>query len=68
MINLQAVEDAADFVHTAETLMAIAELRWRAAAKVARSAQDAFDSARRVYASARSDYTATHRDAVRRAA
>ena len=50
-------------VHTAETLMGVAELHWRAANKAAQAAQDDYDSARRLYASARSDYAAAGRHA-----
>jgi hypothetical protein len=51
-------------VETAETLMGLAELHWRAASKAAQAAQDEYDTARRVYASARSDYTAAQRASV----
>jgi ABC-type transporter lipoprotein component MlaA len=51
-------------VHTAETLMGVAERHWRAASKAAQAAQDDYDVARRLYASARSDYTAAGRDAA----
>jgi hypothetical protein len=45
-------------VHTAETLMGVAELHWRAANKAAQAARDEYDAARRLYTSARSDYAA----------
>ena len=32
-----------DFVHTAETLMDVAELHWRATRKAAQAAQDEYD-------------------------
>ena len=51
-------------VHTAETLMGVAERHWRAASKAAQAAQDDYDVARRLYASARSDYTAAGRHAA----
>jgi len=41
-------------VHTAETLLEVAELHWRAASRAAQTAQDEYDTARRMYASARS--------------
>ena len=50
-------------VHTAETLMDVAELHWRATRKAAQAAQDGYDVARRLYASARRDYTAAGRHA-----
>jgi hypothetical protein len=56
---------AYDFdVHTAETLMDIAELHWRATRKATQAAQDGYDVARRLYASARRDYTAAGRHAA----
>jgi ABC-type transporter lipoprotein component MlaA len=45
-------------VHTAETLLGVAELHWRAANKAALEAQDEYDTARRLYTSARSNYVA----------
>jgi hypothetical protein len=52
------------FVDTAETLLAVAELHWRALNKAAQVAQDEYDTARRVYSAARSDSVAAQRDAV----
>ena len=51
-------------VETAETLMGLAELHWRAASKAAQAAQDEYDTARRIYVSARSDQLAAQRDSV----
>jgi hypothetical protein len=50
-------------VHTAETLMGVAELHWRAASRAAQSAQDDYDAARRLYAAARTDCTVAAREA-----
>ena len=54
-------------VHTAETLMTVAELHWRAASKAAQTAQDEYDTARRIYSSARSDYSAAQHGAGKHA-
>jgi hypothetical protein len=51
-------------VHTAETLMGVAELHWRAASKAAQAARAEYDVARRLYTSARTDYTAAGRHAA----
>jgi hypothetical protein len=58
MFEAQTADEALDHVHTAETLMSVAELHWRAANDAAQAAKNEFDTARRVYTSARREFTA----------
>jgi hypothetical protein len=59
MNDFQTTEDALDTVHTAETLMGLAEMHWKAMNDAAQAAKAEFDTARRLYTSARRDYTAS---------
>jgi hypothetical protein len=59
MNDFQTAEEALDYVHTAETLMGVAEMHWKAMNNAAQAAKAEFDTARRVYTSARRDYTAS---------
>ena len=59
MFEAHTAEEALDNVHTAETLMGVSELHWRAANDAAQAAKNEFDTARRVYTSARREFTAS---------